>query len=414
MGAQSAADGAGIFAGLKILELGAGAAGPVATRYFADQGATVVRVESARRPDFLRMIHKGGDNDHGLDGSPMFVLMNPNKKSVAINLALPEGVALLKRLIGWADVVSENFSPKAMAKWGLDHATLCSDRPDLILVSSCLFGQTGPQRMYPGFGGQGAAISGFNHLTGWADRDAVGPYGTITDSLSPRYIAVLIAAALYHRKRTGQGQYIDVSQIETAVYSLSEMIVRFSASGEVIGRRGNECEHAAPHGVYPCRGEDRWIAIATFSDDEWRALCCEMGEPGGSDPASDPRFRTMADRLANRDALDERIAAWTRGFDAHDLMRRLQAAGVEAGAVQRFDDLLADPQLVARGHFEKLEHVHLGELAFEYNAVRCSDSPQRLETPGPNLGEHTRSVLREALAMDSEEIDGLAERGVLV
>jgi len=404
-------EGAGIFTGLKILELGAGAAGPVATRYFADQGATVIRVESAERPDFLRMIHLTADNPHGLDGSPMFVLMNPNKKSVAVNLKLPEGIALLKRLIGWADVVAENFSPKAMAKWGLDHASLCSERSDLILVSSCLFGQTGPQRMYPGFGGQGAALAGFNHLTGWADRDAVGPYGTITDSLSPRYVAVLIAGALYHRKRTGQGQYIDVSQIETAVYSLSELIVRFSARGEVIGRRGNECEYAAPHAVYPCRGDDRWIAIAVFSDEEWRALCDEMEDP---EMAVDARFSTNAGRLANRGELDERIARWTRRFEAHDLMRSLQEAGVEAGVVQDFDDLLADPQLAARGHFEGVEHVHLGEMTFEHNAVRCSENPQRLHSPGPNLGEHTRSILRDELGMDPDEIDGLAERGVLV
>jgi benzylsuccinate CoA-transferase BbsF subunit len=402
---------AGIFAGLKILELGAGAAGPVATRYFADQGATVVRVESSKRPDFLRMIHLTADNPHGLDGSPMFVLMNPNKQSVAIDLSLPEGIALLKRLIGWADVVAENFSPKAMAKWGLSHASLCAERPDLILISSCLFGQTGPQRLYPGFGGQGAALSGFNHLTGWPDRDAVGPYGTITDSLSPRYVAVLIAAALYHRKRTGQGQYIDVSQIETAVYSLSEMIVRYSARGEVIDRSGNECEYAAPHGVYPCRCEDRWIAIAAFSDDDWNTLCGEMGD---ADLAQDPRLRSVAGRLANREELDERIAAWTRAFDPHVLMQRLQRAGVEAGAVQRFDDLLSDPQLAARGHFEKLHHVHLGEMTFEHSAIRCEASPPRLTAPGPNLGEHTRSVLHDALGMDADEIDGLADRGVLV
>jgi benzylsuccinate CoA-transferase BbsF subunit len=265
--------------------------------------------------------------------------------------------------------------------------------------------------MYPGFGGQGAALSGFNHLTGWADRDAVGPYGTITDSLSPRYTAVLIAAALYHRKRTGEGQYIDVSQIETAVYSLSELIVRFSARGEVVGRRGNECAYAAPHGVYPCAGDDRWIAIAVFSDDAWIALCGEMGD---ADLAKDDRFATTAARLANRDALDQRIGEWTRAFDAHDLMHRLQRAGVEAGAVQHFDDLLADPQLAARGHFETLHHDPLGDLKFEHNAVRSSESPQRLHSPGPNLGEHTRAVLRDALGMESDEIDALAARGVLV
>jgi benzylsuccinate CoA-transferase BbsF subunit len=404
------AEHAGIFAGIKLLELGAGAAGPVATRYFADQGATVVRVEASRRPDFLRTIHLTADNPHGLDGSPMFVLMNPNKQSVAVDLSTPAGVDVVRRLIGWADVVSENFSPKAMVKWGLDYASLCADHPDLIMVSSCLFGQTGPQRMYPGFGGQGSALAGFNHLTGWPDRDAVGPYGTITDSLSPRYVALLITAALLHRARTGEGQYIDVSQIETAVYSLSEMVVRCSARGEVVGRSGNECEYAAPHGVYPCRGDDRWIAIAVFSDDAWRALCAEMGSTG---LAGDARFDTRAGRLDHRAEIDAAVSAWTRQFDPHELMQRCQRAGVEAGAVQDFDDLLRDPQLAYRGHFETLRHAHLGELAFEHCAIRPSGSPPRLHSPGPNLGEHTASVLGDALGMDSAEIAALVEQGVL-
>ena len=156
-----------------------------------------------------------------------------------MNLSKPEGIAVVERLVRWADVVSENFSPRAMAKWGLSYERLREIKPDLVMVSSCLFGQTGPQRMYPGFGGQGSAIAGFNHLTGWPDREAIGPAGTITDSLSPRYVALLIAAALFHRERTGEGQYIDVSQIETGVYSLSEAIVRASARGEVMTRRGN-------------------------------------------------------------------------------------------------------------------------------------------------------------------------------
>src|SRR5215470_13681690 len=196
----------GVFDGIRVLELGAGAAGPAATRYFADHGATVVKVESATRPDFLRIVHATSDNAFGLDGAPMYVLMNPNKRNVSINLSRPEGVELLLRLVDWADVVAENFSPRAMAKWGLDYESLRRRKPDLIMVSSCLFGQTGPQRDYPGFGGQGSALSGFNHLTGWPDREAVGPHATITDSLSPRYVACLVTAALLHRRRTGEGQ----------------------------------------------------------------------------------------------------------------------------------------------------------------------------------------------------------------
>jgi len=402
-------ESAGLFAGLKILELGAGAAGPVATRYFADQGAKVVRVESGVRPDFLRLLHFRPGDPHGLNGGPMFVLMNPNKLSVAVNLSKPEGVAVVERLVRWADVVSENFSPRAMAKWGLSYERLRELRPDLVMLSSCLFGQTGPQRMYPGFGGQGSAISGFNHLAGWPDREAVGPAGTITDSLSPRYVALLIAAALFHRERTGEGQYIDVSQIETGVYSLSEAIVRASARGEILTRRGNHAEDTAPHAIYPCAGEDRWIAIAVFSDEEWRRLCAALSLPA---LASDARFASVAGRLAHEDALDAALAEQTRGQDAVALMHRLQAAGVEAGAVQTCADLLQDPQLAHRGHFVRLAHRHLGELSFEHYGIRFSESPPRIETPAPDLGEHTQRVLGE-VGYSEAEIRSLAEAGVL-
>jgi benzylsuccinate CoA-transferase BbsF subunit len=370
----------------------------------------VVRIESSARPDFLRLLNFRPGDPHGLNGGPMFVLMNPNKLSVALNLSKPEGVAVVERLVRWADVVSENFSPRAMAKWGLGYERLRELEPDLVMVSSCLFGQTGPQRMYPGFGGQGSAISGFNHLAGWADREAVGPAGTITDSLSPRFVATLIAAALYHRERTGEGQYIDVSQIETGVYSLSEAIVRASANGEIMTRRGNHAEDAAPHAIYPCAGADRWIAIAVWSDDEWQRLCAALPAP---ELAGDARFANLAGRLANQDALDAALAERTRAFDAAALMHRLQAAGIEAGVAQTTADLLADPQLAHRGHFVRLAHRHLGELAVEHYGVQFSESPRQIVTPAPDLGEHTERVLCE-LGYDAAAIRALAEAGVLV
>lgn len=401
----------GVFDGVKVLELGAGAAGPVATRYFADHGATVVRIESSRRPDFLRVLFLTPDNPFGLNGSPMFILMNPNKKSVAVDMSKPDGVEVARRLIDWADVVSENFSPKAMAKWGLDYESLRARKPDLVMVSSCLFGQTGPQRMYPGFGGQGSALSGFNQMAGWADRAAVGPHATITDSLSPRYVAFLIIAALLHRRRTGEGQHIDVSQIETGVYSLSEMMVRFGATGEVMERRGNRDERGVPHGVYPCRGEDRWIAIAVFSDPEWRLLRRVMGNPAFSE---DPRFDSVAGRRAHENELDDYLGRWTRDQEAHELAASLQAEGVEAGPVQTYDDLLGDPQLAHRRHFEPLQHSHLGEMQFEHYGIRLSEAPPRLEVPGPDLGEHTREVLGELLGFDDAEIERLVAAEILV
>jgi benzylsuccinate CoA-transferase BbsF subunit len=278
------------------------------------------------------------------------------------------------------------------------------------MVSSCLFGQTGPQREYPGFGGQGAALAGFNHLTGWPDRAAVGPHGTITDSLSPRYVACLVTAALLHRDRTGEGQYLDVSQIEAGVYSLSEVVVRCSARGEVMGRQGNRCEWAAPHGIYPCRGDDRWIAIAVFSDIEWRLLRRQMGNPPFG---QDPRFATAAGRLEHVDELDAFLAGFTREQDAHELAERLQRAGVEAGVVQDVEELDRDPQLEHRGHFRELRHEQLGALRFENYAIRIAGAPPELRTPGPQLGEHTREVLQQLLGLPEQEIERLAAAGVL-
>ena len=401
-----------LFDGLKILELGSGAAGPVATRYFAEYGARVIRVESSRAPDFLRILWMTPDSKHGLDGSPMFHLLNPDKESLAVDLKQPEGTALVKRLaLEWADVVSENFAPGPMERFGLDAATLRAEKPELIYISACLFGQTGSQRGYPGFGGQGSAISGFNHLAGWPDREALGPAHTITDSLSPRFVALAIAAALFERSRTGVGHAIDLSQIEAAVYCQSEVVARYSANGEVVTRQGNRDDHAAPHGIYPCAGDDRWIAIAVWSDAEWEVLRRELGDP---DWAGAPALATLAGRLAARDELDARVEAWTRGFEASVLMERLQKAGVQAGMVQGEPELLADPQLAHRGHWVPTRHPHLGELLVERAGFRLSAAPGAFAKPGPLLGEHGEAILAELLGLSDAEIADLRERGILV
>lgn len=394
------------WAGTTILEFGAGAAGPIATRYFAEHGATVIRIESSSRPDFLRAYALGPKNPHGLDGAPMFDALNPGKLSVTLDLKHPEGRDLALRLIDGADAVAENFAPKAMAGLGLDYDHLAERKPDLVMLSACLNGQTGPHRDYPGFGGQGAALAGFNFLTGWPDREPIGPYGTITDSLAPRFGAVALAAALLRRRRTGRGCHLDLSQVEAGVWSLAPWLLRYAASGRVTERRGNRHEWAAPHGVYPSAGDDRWIAIAVWSDDEWGRLAQVLG-------LDDDSLARMPQRKRRADEVDGLIAARTAGHDAFALADQLQTLGVEAVPVQDFADCAADPQLAHRGHFQPLTHPRLGHGHYERNGFRLSDDDGAYDRPSPLLGEHTRQVLGERLGLTAAELDTLAADGVL-
>src|SRR6476646_1224822 len=265
--------------GGKIIEFGSGAAGPIATRYFVEHGATVLRVESKTRPDFLRACAMTPDNPHGLEGSAMYDGLNVGKRNVALNLKQPEAVALVKRLVTeWADALAENYAPKAMKGFGLDYDVLSEIKPSLVMISACLNGQTGPHKDYPGFGGQGSALGGYNALTGLPDREPIGPYGTITDSLAPRYVAAALAAGLLYHRRTGKGVYLDISQVESAHWSLSPWLLDYEIDGIMRLRDGNRHAHMAPHGAFPCAREhdiadtvgDRWVAIACRTDNDWK------------------------------------------------------------------------------------------------------------------------------------------------
>jgi crotonobetainyl-CoA:carnitine CoA-transferase CaiB-like acyl-CoA transferase len=254
--------------GVCLLELGSGAAGPIATRYFAEHGATVVRIESRSRPDFLRTYSPGG-----LDQSTMFDALNVGKRSITLNLKHPDGAALGRRLMTeWADAVSENFAPKAMRGFGLDYGSVAVTHPDLVMASCCLNGQTGPHQDYPGFGGQGAALSGFNFLTGWPDREPIGPFGTITDSLAPRYVATALAAGLLYRRRTGRGVHLDLSQVECALFALSPWLVDFVAGRSFATRIGGAGVEPDPDAGpdrwrVPGRGKGQpWIPVQDFAD----------------------------------------------------------------------------------------------------------------------------------------------------
>ncbi|MBV8982446.1 MAG: CoA transferase [Acidimicrobiia bacterium] len=397
-GKKSAKNGEGAWAGTNILEFGAGAAGPIATRYFAEHGATVIKLESRSRPDFLRTY-----STEGLDASAMFDALNAGKLGITLNLKDPRGVALAKRLVDeWADAVTENFAPKAMKSFGLDYDALSQDKPDLVMLSACLLGQTGPHRNYPGFGGQGAALSGFNFLTGWPDREPVGPFGTITDSLAPRFSAAALAAALLYHRRTGRGVYVDLSQVEAAAWSLSSWLL----DEPVRGRDGNRSAVAAPHGAFPCAGEDRWIAIAVWDDDDWARVAGVIG-------LDDPKLTTVADRLERVDEVEAAVAAWTSTREASAVAEQLQALGIEAVPVADFGDVFNDPQLAAREHFVELTHPKMGPGAYEHNGFRLSNSPAGYQRPSPVLGQHTDEVLADILGLSAAERQTLAADGVL-
>ncbi|MDE0950888.1 MAG: CoA transferase [Halioglobus sp.] len=393
------------WAGVKLLEFGSGAAGPIASRYFSEHGATVIKVESRSHPDFLRVMAAG--SPQGLEGSTLFDALNVGKKSITINLKHPAGKDVARQLIQWADAVLENFAPKAMKSYGLHYTELVREKPDLVMLSTCLNGQSGPHKDYPGFGGQGAALSGFNFLTGWPDREPIGPFGTITDSLAPRFAAASLAAGLLYRRRTGKGVHLDISQVETGVYSLSPWLLEHAINGRSSGRSGNRSKRAVPHGVFPCLGEDRWIAIACWNDTDWLNLATILGIDAHQYPA-------LENRLAAEDAIEKIIGEITHHRTADDLAKQLQYAGIEAVPVADFEDLLLrDPQLKQRGHFVHLNRSETGESIYERNGFRLDAATSDYHHPSPLLGEHTQDILKHVLGLHADQIYALKESGAI-
>jgi benzylsuccinate CoA-transferase BbsF subunit len=318
----------------------------------ADYGAVVVRIESQRRPDAMRSVPPFHNGEPGLENSASFQNLNAGKNGLTLDLSKPAGRAVCLDLVGWADVVMESYSPKVMKAWQLDYDTLCHIKPDLIMFSSSLMGQTGPVSTFAGIGNLGAALAGFFYLTGWPDRPPAGPFGAYTDYVSPRFSVARILAALDHRRRTGEGQYLDQSHIESSLHFLAPALLDYTVNDRAQERVGNRDEQVAPHGVYPAMGEDQWVAIAVETDAQWRQLCQVMEQPELQD---DSRFETAAARVAAQDALDPMVTAWTQTHHMYALEARLQAHGIPASSVRGMHDLYEDPQLRHHNHFVPLD-----------------------------------------------------------
>lgn len=398
--------------GIKVVEFAAYAAGPVVGKHLADHGATVVHVESRTRPDGFRAHYPPyKDNIHGLNRSGLFALCNNDKLDITLNLKkAPKATDLAKRIVAWCDVVIENFSPGTMKRLGLDYETLKEVNPDLIMLSSSNLGQSGPHANHAGFGSQLSSLAGFTNLTGYADGPPQILYGPYIDYIAVAYGAVAILAALDYRDRTGRGNHIDTAQYETGLQFLAPLLLDYKINGKVAARDGNRDAAAAPHGAYPCKGEDRWCVISVFSETEWKSLCQVMGYPEWT---KESRFTTLQARKRHEDELDKKIGAWTANFTAQEITEKLQTTGVRAGIVNTMKDLYSDPQLKHRNQWIALEHPEIGIMHYQRPPFILSKTPSGPERRDPLLGEHNAYFYQEILGLPEKEYCELLDEEVI-
>jgi len=401
-------EGKGIFEDVMIFEFGQIVAGPLISTYVSDYGAEVIHVESHSRPDQYRFYPPFKDNKPGIDRGYQLPIYSHNKYGITLSMKHPKGVEVAKRIVkNWANVVTENFTPGVMKRMGLGYDELRKIKPDIIMLSSCNQGQTGPHAMHPGMGSHLTHLSGFSHLSGWPDGDPLILAGPYIDFIGVIYGTIALVAALEHRRQTGEGQYIDVSQFENGIQFLVPALLDYTVNGHIQGRNGNRCEYAAPHGAYPCKGDDRWCVIAVFSDEEWENLCGVIN----ADWTKDAKFATLLGRKKNEEELDKLIGQWTANFTAEEIMEKLQAEGVEAAVVSNAQDMYNDPHL-NRYLWAEMEHAVLGKYHLQLPPFRMSETPAQVRMSGPLLGEHNEHVYMNLAGFSKDEYAQLQKEGV--
>lgn len=394
---------------LRVLDLTWWIAGPHATTQLAMMGADVIRLESARRADGMRLTTPYAQGRPGINRSGRWISHNYSKRSVALDLGSPHGRALAQRLVAVSDIVVENLSTGVLDRMGLGYDTLRTIKPDIILCSVSALGRDGPRRDYVGFGPSVAAYAGLAALTGRPD----GPPGTVEpflpDYVAAWHVALAVLAAVYERDRTGAGRQIEVSMAEATLSQLPEAFIEATLNGRPPRARGNLHPTMAPHGYYPCRGEDRWLAITVATDAQWQALCAAIGRP---ELAGDPRFHDGLVRHRHRDELDALLSSWTCSQDAGTLQERLQAAGVPAGAALRPEEVYADRNLGERGAFIQPDHPETGPYPMAGLPWRLWGAETRAEAP-PLLGADTAPVLSALLGLSDAAIADLTAAKIL-
>jgi len=399
-----------VFRGIKIVSFAWAVVGPLTMKYFADYGATVIRIESSTYPDANRLNAPMKDGKSGFNRSGYYNYYNSNLMSMTLNMSHPKASHIIKRLVARADVVMENFATGVMEKWGLGYEALKEIKPDIIMLRQSGFGTPGPYAKLPAFGMTLAGITGIPNFIGWPDSSPL-PIGVAayTDYICPRFASAALIAALDYRKKTGKGQCLNLSQFETSLYFILPAILDRDANNREPVRTGNACSYASPHNVYRCQGDDRWCAIAVVTEEQWKSFCCVIGN---DNLAHDERFATLLARKRNEEELDTIINTWTANLTAEDVMEKMQDAGVPAGVVQNAGDVYRDPQLNNREAFWRLVHPEIGLSTHLGQPFRLSATPAQGRTPSPCLGEHTEMVCHDFLNMSDEEFIQLANEGV--
>ena len=382
-----------VFEGIRVADFAWVGVGPLVSKYLADHGAEVIRIESSVRPEPLRRAPPFANDEPGLDNSGYYADFNSSKKCVSLNLQPPDGVKIAKQIVEHCDIVTESFTPKALRAWGMTYEDLCEVRPDLIMISMPMYGLTGPWSMWQGYGHVLQAAAGISHLTAYPGEEPIGTGVAYTDFLVPHFAASALLAALDHRQRTGEGQNIDFGQMEAAIHATETMVLDYTVNGREQHALGAGHPDLRPYGTYQCaaRGDDddRWIAITVTNDAELAALAGVAGESSWTS--------------LEADALDTAIAEWARSLQAESLMQQLQQAGVPAGVVQTPEDLRNDPQLEHRGHYWMLDHPTMGHRAYDGPSFRLSETPGELTKAAPLLGEDNEYVYKDIVGMSDEE-----------
>ena len=403
------------FEGVKVIQLCWAGVGIYTLNYLSHYGATTVRVETATRPDPVRLFAPFARTNQegepvGLERSAFFSITHTAPEyGISLNFKQPEAIEIFKKLVAWADVVGEGFPTGVMDKLGLDYEGLSQVNPQIIMFRTCGYGHTGPMADQPGFGSILTAVTMMDTMVGYPDRPPVPPSTYYTDQLSPMYATLSIMAALDYRRRTGKGQYIDHAQIEAGLNYMTPLILDYQANGRELELNGNKCDFAAPHGIYKCRGEDRWVAIAVMTDEEWQAFVKAVGSPAWGKLK---KYTRAADRVKNSGELDRRVEEWTVERTPEQVQEVLQKAGVGAGLVANAKDLDEDPQMAHYNFYRELDHPYMGKLRYYHpDPIKLSDAEPDINRP-VLVGEHTDYVCREILGISQDEIDELRGRGV--